>query len=100
MHNTEETQWIWKSKYYIIEYHKSKIGMKQNPEYQYIYQYNPKIGLLCSTFRSIFAISVQEVHISTSGHPVTCGQYSGGLYFSEYSLKADSIDPHASIKEI
>ena len=43
----------------------SKIGMKQNPEYQYIYQYNPKIGLFCSTFRSIFAISVHEVHIST-----------------------------------
>ena len=46
--------------------HQSKIGMKQNPEYQYIYQYNPKIGLFCSTFRSIFAISVHEVHISTN----------------------------------
>ena len=50
----------------IIKYHKSKIGMKQNPEYQNIYQYNPKIGQFCSTFRSIFAISVHEVHISTN----------------------------------
>ena len=40
--------------------------MKKNPEYQYIYQYNPEIGLFCSTFRSIFAISVHEVHISTN----------------------------------
>jgi hypothetical protein len=40
--------------------------MKKNPEYQYIYQYNPNIGQFCSTFRSKFPISVQEVHISTN----------------------------------
>ena len=42
---------------------------EEKPKYQYIYQYILKIWGFRSTFRSTFPISVQEVHISTSGHP-------------------------------